>query len=135
MESRPEHLTRGEFIRLLIVRAIPMVLALVALWVGVSIYQVSRFLTNLLLLLALLVVLLAVFVYPAFKRRYGQPIWNRLPRQVQQIALGIKIVVLILTIVFLLLLGLSMPLILVLVCIQLLVENYNLRKQLEKKTL
>ena len=130
MTQSQDHMTRKEFIKRVATIILPSILAVAAIWIGFSVYELANSPVGSYKLL-LLVVLLLIFAYPALKRRYGQSVWNRLPSSIQRIALAIRIVGLFLAICFLLLLGLSMPILLVLACIQLMIENYRLRNELE----
>ena len=126
----------GEFVKRIATKSVPFLLALGAVWVGFSVYRILDSSTSGFEML-LLTVLLLLFTYPTLKRRYGQRVWNRLPRLAKPIALGLKIMVSLLTMVFmigfLVLLGLYMPLLLVLFCLYLLVEIGRLRGELEDK--
>jgi ABC-type xylose transport system permease subunit len=42
----------------------------------------------------LLILLLAIFAFPALKRHYGRRLWSSLPPLVQRMGLGLRIVVL-----------------------------------------
>jgi hypothetical protein len=131
MENHDTELSRPEFLKLVITKATPFLLALAAVLIGLFVYNIFDS-SNVGFQVFLIFILLLLFFYPILKRRYGERIWNSLPPFVQQIALGIRIVALVLLICFFFLLGLSMPLLLVLACIYLMVDNYKLKEELEK---
>jgi hypothetical protein len=124
-------MSRAEFIKQAATKLGPLLLALAAVGTGLFVYRVleppySAYKAGLLVLLVLF------FAYPVLKKRYGPQIWNRLPPAVQVVLQALRLVALVLVILFLLLLGLAMPILLVLACVQLLIENYRLREELER---
>lgn len=125
-------MTRKEFLSWLITQVFPYGLAMLAVGTALAVYQIARSPDSgyhFLLLLAVVWCLL----YPTLKRRYGQSVWSRLPRPVQQLLSGLRMVALLLWAVLTFLVYLSMPLLLVILCIQLLIENYRLAAELERR--
>jgi hypothetical protein len=126
--------SRTEFVKKLLVL---LVMALLVMFLGYTLISllvelvkggVSPWVFAGLLVAAALLVLL----FPYLKKRFGQPLWRRLPRIARLIILGLKIIGLVLLILVYVLLGFYFPILLVVVSADLALQNYHLSEKLRK---